>query len=99
MHALLAKILTVRSYVVSMIGLVSLVTLAVLALVIMLSIRLRRRELITMTKMGCSRSAIGSILGSQIAIIVCGSLLLATMLTALVAVYGEELVRQVVLRM
>ena len=93
MDALLAKILTVRSYAIAMVALVSLVTLGVVALVIALSVRLRRGEIATMTKIGCSRFAIAGVLGCQVAIILVISALAAAGMTMLAASYGHELVR------
>lgn len=97
MDALLAKILMVRSYIISIVVLVSLVTLAVIALVIMLSIRLRRREIMTMTKMGCSRFAISTIIGSQIITILGIAASAALGLTLFAAAFGRELVRLLIL--
>jgi len=93
MDALLEKILMVRSYLIAIIAVVSLVTLLTMSLVIVLSIRLRRHEIATMTKMGCSRFAIASILGSQILIILAISVANATALTLITDAYGRELVR------
>ena len=97
MDALLANVLMVRSYIISIVAIVSLVTLAVVALVIMLSIRLRRREITMMKKMGCSRFAIASLLSSQIAIILVISIFAAAGLTTLAAAFGHELIRLLVL--
>lgn len=96
MDSLLAKILMVRSYMIAIVGVVSLVTLSTMALVIVLSIRLRQREISTISKMGCSRFAIASILGSQILIILAISALASTGLTLLTATYGRELIRLLV---
>lgn len=97
MDALLAKVLMVRSYLVAIVLVVSLVTLLTLALVVVLSIRLRRQEIVTMTKMGCSRFAIGSVLGSQVVIILAVSVLLATAMTLVTDAYAPELVRLLIL--
>ncbi|MEO2047318.1 MAG: ABC transporter permease [Pirellulales bacterium] len=92
MNSLMKRILMVRSYIVAAIALISLVTLLTMSLVIVLSIRLRRSELATMSKIGCSRHKIVSILGSQIAIILVVSLILATMLSAATNLCGPDLV-------
>ena len=55
MDAMLEKVLMVRSYIIAIIAVVSMVTLLTMSLIIVLSIRLRRREVTTMTKLGCSR--------------------------------------------
>jgi hypothetical protein len=68
-----------------------------MTLVIVLSIRLRRAEIVTMSKMGCSRFTIASLLGSQIAIIVSVSLAASTALALLTDAYGSELVRLLIL--
>ena len=93
MDALLEKVLMVRSYMTTIIAVVSLVTLFTMSLVIVLSIRLRRGEIANMTKMGCSRFTIASILGSQILIILAISVANATALTLITDAYGQELVR------
>jgi putative ABC transport system permease protein len=93
MDALLAKVLMVRSYLIAITSLVSCVTLLTISLVVVLSIRLRHGEIATMSKMGCSRFTISSILGSQIAIILAISAAIATVLTLITDVYGAELVR------
>ena len=93
MDALLGKVFMVRSYIIAIVAAVSLVTLLTLSLVIVLSIRLRRSELVTMSKIGCSRHTIVSILGSQILIILAASFLSATVLTLITDAYGRELVR------
>lgn len=93
MDALLAKVLTVRTYVTAIVALASTVTLGVVGLVVALSIRLRRGEIVTMTKLGCSRFAVAQILGSQVAIMLGISLLAAAGFTMLAAAYGQELMR------
>ena len=97
MDGLLTRILQVRSYVVAATALVSLVTLLVMALVIMLSIRLRRREIVTMNRMGCSRFAIAQLLASQILIIVVCSGLAALAMTLAISAFGHEIVRYFVI--
>lgn len=97
MESLMKRILMVRSYIVAAIGLVSLVTLLTMSLVIVLSIRLRRSELVTMLKMGCSRHKIVTILGSQIAIILAVSFIFATILAVVTNLCGPDLVRFLIL--
>lgn len=97
MDSLLERIVMIRSYMIVIIGMVSLVTLLTMALVIVLSIRLRRAELVTMSKIGCSRFTITSILGTQIAIIITAGTALATVMAILTNAYGAELVRLLVL--
>ena len=93
MDTLLKRVVMVRSYMVAIIAVVSAVTLLTMALVIALSIRLRRAEIVTMSKLGCSRFTIASILAVQIAIILAASSAIAATLTAITDAYGPELVR------
>ena len=97
MDRLLTKVVMVRSYIVALTSVVSGVTLLVIALVVVLSIRLRRDELRTMWKLGCSRFAIGSMLGWQVLIVLVASSVLAGGMTLVTDVYGRELVRWLVL--
>lgn len=97
MDALLDKVLMVRSYMIAIIAVVSSVTLLTMSLVIVLSIRLRRGEIATISKIGCSRFTIASILGSQILIILAISAASATVLTLITDAYGPELVRLFIL--
>jgi len=93
MDTLLAKVFMIRSYIIAITTVVSFVTLLTMSLVIVLSIRLRRAEIATMSKMGCSRFAIASILGSQILILLVLSSVSAAVLTLITDAYGAELVR------
>lgn len=97
MDSLLARVVMVRSYLLAAICLVSLVTVLMMILVIVLSIRLRRAELLTMTKIGCSSYRIVSILSGQIAIIVVASFVLAALLAFATHRFGFQLVRFFVL--
>ncbi|MCH9656868.1 MAG: ABC transporter permease [Planctomycetes bacterium] len=93
MDSLLDKVFMVRSYMISIIAVVSLVTMLTVSLVLVLSIRLRRGEIATMKKIGCSRFTIAVLLGSQIMIIIVFSVVLASILTLITNAYGPELVR------
>ncbi len=97
MDSLLERIVMVRSYMIATIAVVSLVTLLTMTLVFVLSVRLRRAELVTMWKIGCSRHKIAMILGSQIAIILAAGAAIATLLTVATNGYGPQLVRLIVL--
>ncbi len=97
MESLMKQILMVRSYIVAAIALVSLVTLLTMSLVFILSIRLRRSELVSMFKMGCSRYTVACILGMQVAILLAASLGTVCMLTVVTNLYGPELVRFLIL--
>jgi uncharacterized membrane protein YjjB (DUF3815 family) len=82
---------------IAIVAAVSLVTLLTLSLVIVLSIRLRQSELVTMSKIGCSRHGVALILGSQILIILAASFLSAAGLSVITNAYGRELVRFLIL--
>ena len=97
MENLLRRILMVRSYMVVAIGIVSMVTLLTMALVMVLSIRLRHAEITTMTKMGCSRHRIASILGMEIVLLLVVSATLAALLVGATSWFGPQLVRWLVL--
>ena len=71
-------------------GTVAVATVAFLILVLWLSIRLRRRELALMRRIGCSRFAIASIVGTEIALV----LLMAVAVTAVMTAAGLWLVTQ-----
>lgn len=96
-EALMEKVLMVRSYMLSIIGVVSLATVTTMILALALSVRLRRAEIDTMTKMGCSRFTLTKILGSQMAIILAAGLMLAVILTYATNAFGAELVRLLIL--
>jgi len=97
MDRLLAKVVMVRSYIVALTSIVSAATILTIALVIVLSIRLRQAELQTISKIGCSRFAVFSILSCQVLIVLTISGTLAAGLTIVTDVYGRELVRWLVL--
>ena len=92
MESLLRRILRVRSYIVAAVGLISLVTLLTLILVFVLSIRLRRAELATMSKIGCSRYRISSLLSMEFSLIMGFSVALSGLLVAVLALFGPQLV-------
>ena len=84
----------VQSYLLAAIALLSLVTLLMMALIIALSIRLRRAEIITMRKIGGARHTIGFILGSEVAIVFTAGAMIAALLTAITHRFGPEFIRQ-----
>ncbi len=97
MDALLERVVMVGSYMIAIIAVVSLVTLLTMSMVIVLSIRLRRAEIETMAKLGCSRFTMTSILGSQIAILLLASLAIAAGLVLITDIYGAEIARMLIL--
>ena len=98
MDDLLATILTVQSYVVTAVVIVGLSTLATAALVFLLSLRLRRREIETMVKIGGSRLSIGSVLASEILIVLLVGVVLAAGLTLLTGWFGASAIRTLILQ-
>mgnify|MGYP001569619909 FL=1 len=97
MNELLGTILTIREFVVAALLLVAVATLATAALVFLLSLRLRRREIDTMSKIGGSRLSIGTLLVSEIVAVLLAGVLLAGLLTLLTAQFGEGLIRALLL--
>lgn len=93
MDELLATVFTVRQYVLAAVALVGAATLATIALVFMLSIRLRRAEIRTMTRIGAAPGRVAAVLGAEIMLVLIASVLLAGLLTALAAAWGDEMFR------
>jgi putative ABC transport system permease protein len=90
---LLATIVTVRSFVTAGAVILGLATLATTALVFLLSLRLRRRERLTLFKIGGSRGGVTGIMASEIiAVLICGGLLAAAM-TLLTDHFGSQAIR------
>ena len=96
MNELLGTILTVQNFVVAGAVVVGLATLATAVLVFMLSLRLRRRERVTLTKIGGSRLAVASMMASEIVFVLLGGLLLAGGLTVLTRQFGSTLIRALI---
>ncbi len=88
MGDLLDTVFTVQGFVVAALGLVGVATVAVAGLVFLLSLRLRRREIETMIKIGGSRAAVGSLLVSEVAAVLVLGTLLAGGLTLLTSRFG-----------
>ena len=97
MNELLATILTVQSYVVTAVVIVGLSTLATAVLVFMLSLRLRRREIETMVKIGGSKLSILSVLASEIVVVLVISISLAGVLTMATSWFGSTAIRALIL--
>jgi putative ABC transport system permease protein len=95
MDELLATVLTVRQYVLAAVLLVGLATLAVIILVFVLSARLRRNEILTMTRIGAGPARVMAILATEVILVLATSLILAGLLTGLAASFGEELFRMI----
>ena len=93
MNELLDTILTIQGFVVAAILLVAAATIATAALVFLLSLRLRRREIETMTKIGGSRLSVGTILVSEVAAVLVLGVFLAGVLTLVTSQFGTGIIR------
>jgi putative ABC transport system permease protein len=97
MDELLATILTVQSYVVAAVVVVGVSTLSTAVLVFLLSLRLRRREIVTLHKIGGSKRRVIAILASEIVLVISAGILLAGGLTLLTARYGACAINAILL--
>lgn len=97
MNDLLDTILTIRSYVVAAILIVAAATLATAALVFLLSLRLRKREIETMVKIGGSRRRIAAVLVSEVVAVLVLGAALAGGLTLLTSRFGSAAIRTFIL--
>ena len=73
--------------------LLGIATVLSIFLVFLLSLRLRRREMQTMKKLGCSRFRIVTIVGSEVLLVIGVSVGLAASLTLLTRHFGEAAIR------
>lgn len=91
--SLLQTVFSVRDYIVlGSIG-VAMATAAITVLVFVLSIRLRRREIETIRKIGGPRRRLWAILFTEILMVVCGAVVIAAGMTAGVSRLGGVLMR------
>lgn len=90
---LLETILTIQSFFITAILIVGLATVATTVLVFALSLRLRKREIQTMTRIGGSRLRIAGILLSEIAVVMLMSVGLAAGLTVITSQFGSAAIR------
>lgn len=97
MNELLATVLTVQRYVVAAVGMIGISTLLTAALVFMLSLRLRKREIEAMHRIGGSRSRVIGLLASEIAVILISGVACAALLIAVASRFGAELIRLFIL--
>jgi len=93
MNELLGTILTVQSFITAGAIIVGLATLATAALVFMLSLRLRRREIETLFKIGGSRLSVASVMTSEIIAVLLAGVILAGGLTFLTSQFGSAAIR------
>jgi len=90
---LLATILTVQQYVTVGMAVLGVATLATASLVFLLSLRLRRREIETLHKIGGQRGAVFAICAFEIVFVLAVSTLLASLLAATTHWVGPDLIR------
>ena len=93
MDDLLGDILTVEKFVVVAFLLVGLATLATAAFVFLLSMRLRKREIETLVKIGGSKPRVTAILLTEVVAVLATSAVLAVLLTWAVSGMAAELIR------
>lgn len=93
MDDLLDTILTVQKFIVAGAVIVGLATLASAALVFMLSLRLRRREIETLFKIGGARLSVGAVMASEIVFVLVTGVVLAGALTVLTSQFGSLFIR------
>ena len=94
---LLDTILTIQQFIVAAVIIVGLATVATAALVFMLSLRLRRREIDTMHRIGGSRARVASMLLAEVAIVIVLSAVLASVITLLTWRFGPGVIESLVL--
>jgi len=94
---LLDTIVTIQQFIVAAVVLVSVATVATAVLVFLLSLRLRRREITTMLKIGSSRSSVALMLTTEVIIVVVLSSTLAIGLTLVTWRYGATLIERFML--
>ncbi len=97
MDELLETILTVREYVIAAVVIAGVATLATAALVFLLSLRLRRREIDTMLKIGASRATVATLVASELAFVLASGALVAGVLTLLTSRFGSAAIRALLL--
>jgi putative ABC transport system permease protein len=97
MENLLATVAAIQSYVEAAIGAVAVATLATAALVFSLSMRLRRREVSTLSMIGASRGSVATLLFSEVAFVLIFAALLAGTLTLGVGRFAAPAIRALVL--
>jgi putative ABC transport system permease protein len=88
MDDLLDTVFAVQRYVLVAMALVGVATTAVVLLVFLLSLRARRSEMDTMSRLGGSILSINSLMLAEIAIVLLSSCVLAVLLTAVTALWG-----------
>ena len=96
MDQLLATVLTVQRYVTAAVVGIGVATLATMTLVFLLSLQIRRREIETMVKLGCSRGRLAAILFTEVAGVLLAGAVLAGGAAVVLWRFGEGVVRLLV---
>jgi len=97
MDDLLATVLMLRQYVLAGLVVLALGTLSTIALVFSLSIRLRRAEIATMTRIGATPARVSTIMAVEILLVLLAGVVAAGLLTMVVTTWDEELFRWMLL--
>jgi putative ABC transport system permease protein len=95
---LLETVFEVRRYIVAAMMMVGFATVAVVILVFMLSLRLRRGEMLTMSRIGGARALVRSLMIAEMGIVLLMAVGCAGLLTVASLVFGDALFNNVVLR-
>jgi len=96
MDQLLGTILTVQRFITAGAVLLGLATVATAGLVFWLSLRLRRREMNTLFKIGGSRGTIGAVMASELIGVMVAGIVLAGALTFLTSRFGSYAARTLI---
>ena len=97
MDELLDTIFAIQRYVLVAMALVGVATAAVVLLVFLLSLRARRAEMDTMSRLGGSSLVVSSLMLAEIGIVLLSSAALAAMLTGITLIWGGPLLQAVVM--
>ena len=97
MDELLETVVTVERHAMAAIAVVGAATAATAGLVFLLSIRLRKREIDTLHKIGVSRPRVLAVLLSEVAVVTTLGIVLAGLLTLLLSHFGEAALRRFLL--
>jgi putative ABC transport system permease protein len=93
MQELLGTVVTLKTFALAASAIVGVITVALIALIQMLSLRLRKREIETLTQIGGSRGRIFGVLAAEALIVLLMGALLAAAISALIASRGTSIVR------
>ncbi len=94
---LLDTLLTIQQFIVVAVAIVGSATIATATLVFLLSLKLRRREIATLHKIGGSRARVASILSAEVIIVMAISGVLASAMTVATWRFGPAILENLVL--